>query len=378
MPTQWPGRGPAGDPEGDGRTLGRAAGAGAGWATRSSSGWWPRCCRGSTPATPTELSVAAGAAQLAAAARRGPSLVHGLRRAAAGRARGRRRPARPGVPRHPGRHPDPHRPAARPAHDGRGRRCTGPARSTALRRGTDTAWIVHTPARTPRGRPGGAQHARARHRPAPRPLGPTWPRGWASSSTPRSPWSTLAVARSALDSSARRQRLPGCATAIACPLSPPARGRRPSGPTSTTPTWPCCGVSAGRHGDTRALDLDDDELVAALAADLATTMGLSAPADRLAGDPLVRRPAPVPPGPPRPGPGLAPACRRCGTGRRPGRRGLRRTGAAGLHPPGSPSRPGRARRRDLTSPPAVRPPWPPYLPSGRALLHSEPEAANIP
>jgi oxygen-dependent protoporphyrinogen oxidase len=35
-------------------------------------------------------------------------------------------------------------------------------------------------------------------------------------------------------------------------------------------------VSAGRYGDTAALDLDDDDLVAALAVDLETTMGLSA------------------------------------------------------------------------------------------------------
>jgi oxygen-dependent protoporphyrinogen oxidase len=34
-------------------------------------------------------------------------------------------------------------------------------------------------------------------------------------------------------------------------------------------------VSAGRHGDTAALDLDDADLVAALGVDLATTMGLS-------------------------------------------------------------------------------------------------------
>lgn len=35
-------------------------------------------------------------------------------------------------------------------------------------------------------------------------------------------------------------------------------------------------VSAGRHGDTRALDLDNHELVSALSVDLATTMGISA------------------------------------------------------------------------------------------------------
>ena len=36
-------------------------------------------------------------------------------------------------------------------------------------------------------------------------------------------------------------------------------------------------VSVGRHGDTAALQLPDDRLVAAVAADLATTMGLDAP-----------------------------------------------------------------------------------------------------
>ncbi|MBU3701202.1 MAG: protoporphyrinogen oxidase, partial [Acidimicrobiia bacterium] len=34
-------------------------------------------------------------------------------------------------------------------------------------------------------------------------------------------------------------------------------------------------VSAGRYGDTHALDLDDDELVRAIGVDLGTTMGLS-------------------------------------------------------------------------------------------------------
>ena len=41
-------------------------------------------------------------------------------------------------------------------------------------------------------------------------------------------------------------------------------------------------VSAGRHGDSHALDLDDDDLVAAVLADLATTMGVS-------GDPVAAR-----------------------------------------------------------------------------------------
>ena len=36
-------------------------------------------------------------------------------------------------------------------------------------------------------------------------------------------------------------------------------------------------MSAGRYGDTHALDLDDEELVAALCVDLGTTMGLSGP-----------------------------------------------------------------------------------------------------
>jgi protoporphyrinogen/coproporphyrinogen III oxidase len=36
-------------------------------------------------------------------------------------------------------------------------------------------------------------------------------------------------------------------------------------------------VSAGKFGDTSALQLTDDDLVAALSADLVTTMGLAAP-----------------------------------------------------------------------------------------------------
>ena len=217
------------------------------------------------------LSLAAGAAQLAVAARRGPSLVGGLRALAAASTVDPRSPVFHGIP--VGTQTLTDLLLARLCAAGATVHLSCP--TTALGRAGDR-WSVTTPL--------GAIEAddvivTVPAGPAARLLAPVVPDVAASLGEVEYAsvaMVTLAVRRSdvavPLDAS-------GFLVASTDPL-----------PTLTACSWASekwahlhdpdlavLRVSAGKHGDTHALELDDDELVRALGVDLATTMGLSSP-----------------------------------------------------------------------------------------------------
>ncbi len=220
-----------------------------------------------------QLSVAAGAAQLAAAARRHPSLVRGLREQQAEALAGGADPNAPvfyGIPVGTQTLTDlllARLTAARvPVHlscpvEGIEHRGT----SVALRTGAGTVEadrvVLCTPAPV-------AARLLA-------PLAPDAAAGLGELEYASAAMVTLAVPRAALDHPldasgflvGAADRLP---TLTACSWASSKWAHL------ADPDVVVLRVSAGRYGDTAALDLPDDELVAALALDLRTTMGLSA------------------------------------------------------------------------------------------------------
>ncbi len=271
---EWPDGPPPADPEGDGDCS-----VGALVRSRLGDEVFERLVSpllsGVNAGNADDLSLAAGAAQLAAAARRGPSLVTALReqqRAALEGGADASAPVFYGIP--VGTQTLTDLLLSRLTMAGVTVHLGCPA--TALHRGTDTAWIVDTPLG-----PLSADRV-VLSAPAPvaarllDPLVPDVAAGLGDLEYASVAMTTMAVARSALarplDASgflvADSDRLP---TLSACSWASAKWAHLDD------PDVAVLRVSAGRFGDTSALALEDEDLVAALTADLATTMGLSAP-----------------------------------------------------------------------------------------------------
>ena len=317
-----------------------ASSSGAGSATRSTNSSCPRCCPGVNAGDADQLSLAAGAAQLAGAARRHPSLIRGLRdqqQAARDAGADPTAPVFHGIP--VGTQTLTDLLLARLTGGGR-RRSTCRARSSRHRAGR----------RRPRLRGAHAAvgpieadrvvlcTAGAGLRPPPRrPRARPPPRAWPRSSTRRPPWSPWPCRGPALDHPldasgflvGAADRLPAL---TACSWASAKWAHL------ADPDVAVLRVSAGRHGDTAALELSDGSSSTPRSSTWRRRWAWSGRPVEAPGDPLVRRPPPVPARPPRPGAGVAGG----GGRRRPrcgaGRRGLRRARPPGLHPTG----PGRA------------------------------------